>query len=332
MTTKTEVALSPQKQRMVKLSNFLEEKAADFREVATVDPERFMRVVKNAIIRDPEIAEASMQSVYLETMKAMNDGLVIDGREAALTRFKSNKRKKNPQSGQWEDNWQTEVVYIPMMAGIMKRVRASGEIKAWTVELVYEEEYNQGRFRYTAAPDPLITHEPIIVGGRGPVVAAYSAVKLADGSHHYEVMTRDQLEAIKHRTKSKRTKRVGNNDVTEITGPWATDEEEMFRKTVIRRHAKRLPVSSATSDMISRVDGLYDLDDDDHHDAAPAPKATKSKAASRLKAAAAKVAREPEPENEEPATVLEGELIDGETGEIIDASPVNNAPDPDDEF
>lgn len=188
--------------RNVKLAEFLTNKIEDFRAVKTVDADKFLRVVKNASLRDPEIAEASMQSIYLECMKAINDGLVLDGREAALTRFKVNKRKQ--VNGKWVDNYITEVVYIPMVAGIMKRVRASGEIRSWTVELVYEEEYKQGRFHYRAAPDPIIEHEPIIVGKRGPVVAAYSSVKLSDGSYHYEVMTLDQLTAIKMRTKSKK--------------------------------------------------------------------------------------------------------------------------------
>lgn len=340
-------ALVEKKERMVKLSDFLTEKAEDFKAVATVDPEKFLRVVKNAILRDPEIAEASVQSVYLECMKAMNDGLVLDGREAALTRFKTNKRRKNPNTGQWEDNWQIEVVYIPMMAGIMKRVRATGEIKAWTVELVYEEEYKQGRFKYVASPDPLITHEPIIVGQRGPVVAAYSAVRLSDGSHHYEVMTREQLDAIKARTKSKKTKRVGNEEVTEITGPWATDEEEMFRKTVIRRHSKRLPVSSATADLIGRVDAIQDAEDGEDAtgeivDIRPA--APKSSASSRLKKLTAKAAKEAEEraaqmraqrgadEEEDETTVLTGEIIDPTTGEVLDGEDGGNKAEPEDEF
>lgn len=305
-----------QRERTMKLSTFLDERAEDFKKVATVDTEKFLRVVKNAILRDPLVAEASAQSVYLECMKAMNDGLVLDGREAALTRFRTNKRYK--EGNQWHDNWTMEVVYIPMVAGIMKRVRASGEIKAWTVELVYEEEFKAGKFRYIASPDPVIHHEPIIVGERGPVVAAYSAVRLADGSHHYEVMTLAQLTAIKNRTKSKRTKKIGNQDVEEITGPWATDEEEMFRKTVIRRHAKRLPVSSATSEVASRVDALYDLDgyndDEEVVPTAPAPK--RSNAAGRLRKATAAQPK-PQQQPEEPADEQEDDDAGEDGGEAL---------------
>ncbi len=352
MSNNQQVATTNQS-KSLKLATFLDSKIDAFREVETVDSERFLRVLKNAILRDPEIAEASMTSVYSETMKAMNDGLVLDGREAALTRFKVNKKHKDG-SGKWVDNWVTEVVYIPMVAGIMKRVRASGEIKSWTVELVYLKEHEEGRFRYRAAPDPIIEHDPIIVGERGPVVAAYSAVKLADGSHHYEVMTLDELLAIKSRTKSKKKKYVdgkpvkeNGKEVEEISGPWATDENEMFRKTVIRRHAKRLPVSSATMQVTSRVDSLYDFDSYEVNETpAPPPKHAKSNAASKLKAAKAQQQAAQKPKQEEaPADdekVLEGEIIDGETGEVLDGANADEGdeekgegagtPNPEDEF
>lgn len=325
------------KARNVALADYLSERKADFSAVSTIDPDKFLRVVKNALLRDPQISEASTQSVFVECMKAMQDGLVLDGREAVLTRFKTNKRRQ--VNGKWEDNWQTEVVYIPMMAGIMKRVRASGEISSWTVELVYAEEYKQGKFKYRAAPDPYIEHEPIIVGDRGEVVAAYSAVKLRDGTYHYEVMTRPQLESIKNRTKSK-SKRKGENgkDIEVITGPWATDEDEMFRKTVIRRHSKRLPVSSEIMGVANRVDSLYETDGDGYDDGQSeeitVPRTMRrTGAAARVRKATQSLPKEiPEDEVQEDheGKVLDGEIIDASTGEIIEGD--TGAADPEDEF
>lgn len=315
----TEVRQPSQSQALV---SWLEGKQSDFNSVMLIDPDRFMRMVKNAIIKDPQVAEASKQSVFLEIMKAAADGLVLDGREATLTRFKVSKQI----NGKWEKV--TEVAYIPMVAGIMKRVRNSGEIKSWIVGLVYEKEYEDGRFSFVAAPDPMLRHEPIIVGDRGPVVAAYSAVKLNDGSYHYEVMTLDQLNNIKNRTKSKKTV----NNETVITGPWATDEEEMFKKTVIRRHSKRLPVSSELLDVTQRVDALYDEDreayvvDPSSGGPEPAPVAAKrqASAAARLKQAAAQTRQqaqdvehetaedEGDPDGDEVPHDEDGVVLDGE--------------------
>lgn len=273
------------------LVSFMEKKKPDFAAVSLVDPDKFFRVFKNALIKDPKIAEASPQSVYLECQKAVADGLVLDGREAALTRF-------NTKDG-------VQVAYIPMVAGIMKRVRNTGEVAAWSAELVYEEEDKTERFRYRAGADPHIHHEPIIIGKRGPVVAAYSAVKLRDGSYSYEVMTVEQMDRIRKRSKAQ-------------NGPWATDTEEMYRKTVIRRHAKRLPVSSDALTVTQRVDSLYDFDADTVEEEAPRPK--KMSAAEKLKQAAA-------------STVIEPDEYVTADGEIVDAE-VEEAPvfDPGDEF
>lgn len=289
--------------KAVALAQYLDTRKDDFAAVSLVDPEKFMRTVKNALMKDPQIAEASTQSVFLECQKAIADGLVLDGREAALTRFKTKRG----------NDWVTEVVYIPMVAGIMKRVRNSGEVASWSAELVYEKEYETGRFVYKAGADPHIHHEPIIVGERGPVVAAYSAVKLRDGTYSYEVMNIDQLNGIRNRTKSKR--KDGS-----IAGPWQTDVEEMYRKTVIRRHAKRLPVSSDVLGVTQRVDSMYP-DGFEEAEVIQETKPVRVSAAEKLKEAMASE----ETETVEPA--LEGEIITDD-GEVIDAVVA----DPEDEF
>lgn len=294
-------AITTTANRAVALANYLDTRRDDFAAVSVVDPDKFMRVVKNALMKDPKIAEASTQSVFIECQKAIADGLVLDGREAALTRF-------HTKDG-------VQVAYIPMVAGIMKRVRNSGEVASWSAELVYEEEYNQGRFTYHAAPDPKIVHQPIIIGDRGPVVAAYSAVRLRDGTYTYEVMNIDQLNAIRNRTKSKR--KDGS-----IAGPWQTDTEEMYRKTVIRRHAKRLPVASELLEITRRVDSLYDVDEAEI-EAVAQPVRKKVSAAQKLREAAQSM---PVEESE-----IEAEIVT-EDGEILTPEPVNDPIDAEDEF
>lgn len=298
---------------------------------------RFMRVMNNAILKDPEIANASKQSVFLECQKAASDGLVLDGREATLTRFKSNKRQQ--VNGKWEDNWQTEVVYIPMIRGLTKLVNASPEVLSWNTALVYQNEYEQGRFDYEAGVTPKLFHKPIVVGERGPVVAAYSVVRLRSGVVSVEVMTRAQLDSIKARTKSKKRRKVNNQEVEEITGPWATDEEEMQRKTVARRHFKNLPLEGKAADAMQRVDSLYDFDasalpepsDAPQIAPPPVPKAVANKkngsAKAKLAAAAKKPEQEKPAEEETPHDPDTGEVLEGE---IVDDDP--NAVDPEDDF
>lgn len=316
--------------RSEKIINMLVKHEGDLQQLLPkgVTKEAFIRLAKNAIIRDPQIADADPQSVFLEVSKAAQDGLVLDGREAVLTRFKTKRG----------NDYVTQVAYIPMIAGIKKRVMNSRIIKSWNIGLVYENEIkgeNGGAFDYLAGDEPRIHHRPIIIGDRGPVVAAYSSTRLADGSYHHEVMTIAQLRAIKARTKSKK------QDGT-ITGPWATDEEEMFRKTVARRHSKSLPMSAEDMDVIRRVDDLYDFQGDPEEvyntPPAPEPASVKNKragsAAERLKRAPrAETPTEPADEADDPPHDEDG-VIDGEImpPEGDGAPPNDGDRDPDDAF
>lgn len=337
------------------LASFLESRKDDFASVSIIDPDRFLRVVKNAVLRDEKIAEASKQSVFLECQKAISDGLVLDGREAALTRFKARKQI----NGKWETV--TEVVYIPMVQGIIKRARNSGEILSWVAELVYEAEVKAGMFKIKMAPVPEIYHDRMVYGDKGPIVGAYSAVRLRDGSVHYEWMDIDQLDAIKNRTKSKKIKTVNNVEVEEITGPWASDPGEMYRKTVMKRHAKKLPSSSekleAYLEPAHRVDALYDMDADEYNveGAQPSPEpaavanARKQSAGAKLRKLSAKAETSRASKQEEKTDVdhfneaahdaAEEEAeqnVDEETGEVLEGEIVNDGGDDarnvDDEF
>ncbi len=273
--------------------------------------ERFMRVVKNAILRDPQIAEASTQSVFLECQKCAADGLVLDGREAVLTRFKTKRG----------NDWQTEVVYVPMIKGLQKLVSQAPQILDWTTGLVYENELKQGLFDYQAGDTPILKHKPIIFGERGPVVAAYSVVRMRSGVVKIEVMTRGQLDKIKNRTKSKK------QDGT-LTGPWASDEEEMQRKTVARRHFKSLPLTDKLTAAFERVDDLYDRSHADMEDLEPVEQPASVQ--QKRKTSAAEKLKKAKPQEEEQRP-LDGEIIT-EDGEVIEANQGGSEQQEDDEF
>lgn len=307
----TAVATQKKPSAVATVHDFFAKRKDELAKVYAGNVDQVLNAVDIAMMKDPKIAEASMESLYREVKLACNDGLKLDGREAALTRINANKRFKD-DNGRWQDNFVTEVLYIPMVAGIMKRVRNTGEIASWSAELVYQREYETGRFTYVAAPEPLITHQPIIVGERGPIVAAYSAVRLRDGTMHYEVMNIDQLNGIRNRSKSKQ------NDGS-FKGPWATDIEEMYRKTVIRRHSKRLPVASELTEVARRVDSLYDMDASEYSATeetaaevpTPVAKARKASAAAVMQRAA-KEAQQPDPHGGQASEPDEVVTVDGE--------------------
>ncbi len=69
---------------------------------------------------------------------------------------------------------------------------------------------------------------------RGPVVGAYAVAKTSDGDYLTATMTADELFAIRDRSQAWKAKK---------SGPWATDEGEMMKKTVIKRAYKYWPKS-----------------------------------------------------------------------------------------
>ncbi len=212
-----------------------------------VTPDRFIRTVKNAIIANPGLADTDHRKLFAECQKAAADGLVLDGREAALVTFNARYKDKD---GKWKSR--KEVSYIPMVYGIKKRVRASGLIKTWTLAIVYANELEGGRFTYTQGDNPTLHHEPIIIGDRGEMVAVYSSVKFTDGTHDHELMNKQDVDRIMARTRSKK------QDGT-IMGPWRDDYEEMAKKTCAKRHAKNLPMDENEQQLLDRLNDLYDF-------------------------------------------------------------------------
>ena len=74
--------------------------------------------------------------------------------------------------------------------------------------------------------------QQLIVTGKGEVFAAYAVVKFKDGSDHFEVMTKSQIDAIRKRSKA-----------TGESSPWNTDYDWMSKKTAIKQALKTVPKS-----------------------------------------------------------------------------------------
>lgn len=193
---------------------------------AHIPPERFIRVVMTALQNNPDLINCDRRSLWNAAMKAAQDGLLPDGREGALVPFKG--------SVQW----------MPMILGLRKKVRNSGEIATWEAYVVFEKDH----FEFELGDEPFIKHKPSLEEDRGKVIAAYSVATLKSGEKSREVMTIAELNKVRNVSNSK----------DNAKGPWKNWPEEMYRKTVARRHSKQLPMSSDLDDLIRRDDELYD--------------------------------------------------------------------------
>lgn len=207
---------------------------------AHMPPERFARVVMTAVQRDPMLLQADRMSLFQSAMQAAQDGLLPDGREGALVVYNT----KTKIDGR--DAWTKKVQWMPMIAGIRKKARNSGEIIDWEAHVVYERD----DFEYELGDEAFIRHRPAL-GNRGEVIAAYSICKMKGGGTSREIMGREDINKIRAASKSK-------------DGPaWSQWFDEMARKSVARRHAKSLPMSSDLDDLIRRDDALYSFDKKD---------------------------------------------------------------------
>jgi recombination protein RecT len=149
-------------------------------------------------------------------MKAAQDGLLLDGREAGLSVY--NDRQKGGKT----------VSYLPMVGGIMKKIRQSGEISSIRAHVVYEGDV----FEYELGDEERILHRPSLSAQGGKALAAYAIARFKDGDIQREVMSLAQIEKI-------RAKSTGIGKAC-----WTNDWGEMAKKTVIRRLSKRLPSSN----------------------------------------------------------------------------------------
>lgn len=199
---------------------------------AHVPVDRFIRVVMTAVQKTPKLLEANKASLFAACLDSAKDGLLPDGREAALVPYGD------------------KVTYLPMVGGILKKIRNSGELSSISPHVVYEnDEFDY----YTDEKGEHLRHRPTFKDA-GKVILAYCVCLTKDGGVYIEIMTISQIEAIRKRSKSSGS------------GPWVTDWEEMAKKTVIRRLAKRLPMSTDIDEMMFQDDERQGL-----HETTPPP-------------------------------------------------------------
>jgi recombination protein RecT len=66
---------------------------------AHITPDKFQRTVLTAAAQNPDLLKADRQSLILACYKAAQDGLLPDGREAALVTFNTRKKIDGGSSG-----------------------------------------------------------------------------------------------------------------------------------------------------------------------------------------------------------------------------------------
>lgn len=240
---------------------------------AHISVEKFQRVATTAVQTNPDLLnteKVNRNSLFGALVRAAQDGLLPDGREGAIIPFKG--------KAQW----------MPMVSGIMKKVRQSGEVSSWDAFAVYEKD----KFQRLLGDDQRIYHEPYEEGDPGEVIGAYSIVTFKDGTKSKDYMPRWRIE------KAREQNPIGKNSLM-----WTKFYDEGAIKTVIRHHSKRLPMSTDIEAFFERDETMEHVKD----------------GAARIMAAA------PEPTPMSRLDALEqhiqGDTHDAETGEVLTGRP-----------
>ncbi len=186
-----------------------------------VTPEMFESRVVTCVANNPKLLECTSDSLLKACAEAAELGLSL-----------------NPQLGEawilpvWNSKLsKLEAQLRPGYIGLMKLARQSGEVRKIEAHVRYEND----TWHMQRGINPDLQHVPAD-GDRGDKLGVYCWWQLRDGEKQFEYMPREDVEKIRARSSAK-------NKDGEVVGPWVSDEDEMWRKTVVRRSRKYMPQS-----------------------------------------------------------------------------------------
>lgn len=193
--------------------NFLEQRLEQIRGFVTggVDPRALVRFAVLDMQNSEKLQACTQESIYLALLACAVTGLEpgsIRG-EAYLVPFKG------------------VAQFMPGWRGLVKLARRSGAVKTIVANVACAND----EFEIDLGTANRVVHKPLLNGDRGAVIGAYAIATMSDGSQEIEWVDRHDLEQIKQVANAR-----GKSPA------WADWEDQMFRKSAIKRLAKRLPL------------------------------------------------------------------------------------------
>lgn len=145
-------------------------------------------------------------------------------------------------------------VLEPSYQGLVKLLTDSGSVTNIEARIIWEGDTVEVDLAHV---DKVRKHTPYILTGkpRGEMIAVYSVAVLHDGTKSLEIMSREDVHGIRERSESYKKAKDGKG-----SSVWLTDEAEMWRKTVIKRHFKYLPKSGN----FEKVANAIEIDNTDY--------------------------------------------------------------------
>lgn len=194
------------------------------------NPDTLIKLALYEFANSEWLQRCSMDSVYASLITAAQLGLEVGAAkgEAYLVPFKG------------------KCQLIPGYRGYIKMALRSKAVKAVYSHVVYEGD----EFMIELGSEPRVVHRPQLDGGdRGAIRGVYAVAQMVSGAIDVEWMPLDELERIREIAAKGR----GGKD----SQPYQEHTAEMYRKSPIRRLAKRLPMGDdffAASHLEDQID------------------------------------------------------------------------------
>lgn len=182
--------------------------------------------LKNTMKNDEKFFEVVSPQSFLEAvLRATHLGLLPDGKEGAIVRFKD------------------EAAFLAMAEGFVKILWATGVV----VEINHNVVCEGDDFDFQEGDSGYVTHRRSLKrASNAETIGAWCVVKLATGGTLIEVCDQADLQKMAAVSRAQKGPRFD----------WA---REMHRKGPFRRIVKRMPKTSRLSELIGHDDTAYDL-------------------------------------------------------------------------
>lgn len=186
--------------------------------------------LKNTLKNDAAFFEKVSVASYFEAVqRAVKDGLLPDGKQAAITRFAN------------------EAAYMPMIEGYCKILFDARIAQSINHNVVLATDH----FEFMEGSDPWVEHRPDLNADpddpEADIIAAWCFVTTVDGGKFLEVSRKKTLERVARVSRAEK-------------GPRKDWAGEMHRKTPFRRLVKRLPKHPRLDSLIEHEDMNVDLE------------------------------------------------------------------------
>jgi len=131
--------------------------------------------------------------------------------------------------------------------GMIKILTDAGAVKNVDAGVIYSND----KYDFRRGNDPYFKHVPAL-SGRGEKVGAYAIAFLRDGGFQFEILGKEEIEKIRATSESYKSE-----DGRKFS-PWETWEDEMWKKSALKRLFKLLPKTNFSDQLIAAISHDYD--------------------------------------------------------------------------